>query len=218
VVLLALAAPLLAFAPFFRPPQGLLRDWDALAPTAMALSLLAAWCLVRSPLARSRAWLAAPLAAAAIQPALTTLVVHQDLGRGIARVSGFVRRPPPRPDHQRATVWDWLGTRWLDAGFPESAAAAYAEATAIAPSPRMLRQYAAAEIACGRLESARAIYHRLLARKDDELAGWLELGLLSLRMGDTLEARRAAERATRIDPAAEQIRILMGGIEAARAP
>jgi tetratricopeptide (TPR) repeat protein len=210
--LLALVLPLLAFAPFFRPPQGLIRDWDALAPTAAALSLLAAWCVARVLAVPARAWLAVPLAAAAIAPAITTLTIHHDLGRGITRVATFVRQPPARPEHQRATVWDWIGTRYLDVGLADSAAAAYAEAAAIAPSPRILRQWAAAEIARGRLETAQAIYRRAVERKSDHLAAWLELGLLSLRMGDTLEARRAARAAAALDPSSQQIRALLDGV------
>src|SRR6185436_18138679 len=101
---------------------------------------------------------------------------------------------------ERATVWDFLGTRYLDLGRRDEAAEAFARAAELSPSPKILREWAMAEFLRERPERAAEIYRRLLERKPDDSQAWIEYAILSMQMGDGAEARRAAEQAARLRP------------------
>ena len=211
LVLGALALPLLLYLPFFHPPQGLFRDWDALAPSAAALTVLVAWALgvAFQGNAPARAWLPIAVALGALGPAVQTLRLHHDPGAGLERLRSFVQEPPPRNDSERATVWDFLGSRYLELGLVDSARTAFAHAAHLTPSPRILREWATSELMGGHPERALDIYRQLLARKPDDVAGLIEYAILSQRAGDLAEARRAAETAARLAPQEPQVRALL---------
>jgi tetratricopeptide (TPR) repeat protein len=218
LILIVLALPLVVFMPFYHPAHGFFRNWDAFVPTAVAVSLLAAWAtgvtLDRAS-ARAGAWLAVAVAAAA--PALQGLFHEADVERGLARVEAFVAGPPVPAALDRATAWDFLGTRRLDQGQVAEAAAAFARAAEVAPSPRILREWAVAEATRGDREAARAIYRRLLDRKPDDVNGWLEYAMLSRQQGDDDEALRAAGRALALAPGSNRARALIEEIHASGA-
>lgn len=210
--LAALLAPLALFVPLFRPPQGLFRDWDALAPTAMALNLVLAWTLARLPVLRERGALALAIALGAFAPTAQALLLHHDLPASLERARAYSSEPPARPAGERATTWDWVGLRSIDQGLPEQAAAAFEQAAEAAPSPKILREWATAERLSGRPERARAIYARLVERKPDDLAGWIEYAGLSLALGDTTAARAAATRALELSPGEPRAIFLLDAI------
>jgi tetratricopeptide (TPR) repeat protein len=217
LVLGALALPLLAFPPFYHPPQGVFRDWDALAPTAASLAVMAAWSLT-SMLATRRAhsWLAAPIALAAIAPALQLLLLQSDPGSAIERARRFAEEPPARSEYERATVWDWMGASYLELGLADSASTGFERAARLTPSPRILREWAAAELMRGRPDTALGVYRRLLERKPDDVSALVEFALLAHRAGDDSAAAGAARRALLLDPNEPRARAMLEAWEATR--
>jgi len=219
LVLIALAGPLLLFMPFFHPPQGLFRDWDAFAASGVALSLGVAWLVGLAIEAAPRfRWLGIAVALGVAAPTLHVLLLHAHVGAGLARIQAYLAGPPARSEQERATTWDYLGARILDLGRREEAAAAFAQAAALTPSPRILREWAATELLCDRPERAAAIYRRLLDRKPDELQAWIEYAILSARYGDLVEARRAAERALALKPDDRRARDILESLESGGPP
>jgi tetratricopeptide (TPR) repeat protein len=199
--LVALALPLVGFVPFFHPPIGLFRNWDACAPTGVALALAAAWTVGELMRAGPRpAGLGLAVALQALAPGASWLLHHHDAARGLARVEAFVRERPARTELERGSAWDVLGRRYLDLGRSDEALAAFEHAAEATPSPTILREWGTAAAIVGHPEAGRDIYRRLLERKPDDAMGWVEYGGLSFELGDTAEARRAAERALRLAP------------------
>jgi hypothetical protein len=214
LVLIALAGPLLLLMPFFHPPQGLFRDWDAFAAGGVAASLGVAWLVGRVIESAPRfRWLGPAIALGVAAPMLHVLVLHTRVDAGLARIQAYLAGPPARSEQERATTWDYLGARILDLGRREEAAAAFAQAAALTPSPRILREWAATELLCDRPERAAAIYRRLLDRKPDDLQAWVEYAMLSARFGDVVEARRAAERALALKPDDRRARAILESLE-----
>jgi tetratricopeptide (TPR) repeat protein len=179
----------------------LFRDWDDFAATGVALSLIAAW-LVGEALrdARRFAWLAVAVALGVAVPAAQWLIVHTDTVRGLKRVRAFVTEPPPRPDAQRGTTWDYLGIRNFRLERYPEAQEAFARAAETSPSPRILQEWALAATMAGDSRTAQQAYHRLLAKDPENRLGWLGLAAVSMRLRDVGEARRAATELIRRDP------------------
>ena len=201
VLLATLGLPLVGFLPFFHPPLGLFRNWDACAPTAVALSLAAAWCAAVLLSERPRgAWLGVAVALQAAAPGVHWLMHQHDVGRGLARVEAYLREPPPRTEIERASAWDFLGSRYVDLGRIDASADAFSAAAAITPSPRILREWATLETMRGDPDAARRVIRMLLARKPSEVRAWMELAQLAYQQGDTSEARHAANEALHLSP------------------
>jgi hypothetical protein len=237
-VLGSLVLPLLLVMPFIHPAQGLFRDWDDFAATGVAVSLLAAWSVAQVLRAAPRhAWLAVAITLSAIVPVLQWLVHHTDVERGLTRVRAFLLEPPRRGDAERGSTWDFvgiwsfrLGNDRLDAGDAagaerrwSEAAAAWEQASATAPSPRILQQWAIAETMTGNQRFAGAdraaatlhyrkaavIYRRMLDKDSGNALGWLGLATVSLNGHEFAEARRAANELLRLQPGnADALRVL----------
>ena len=208
-LLLSLALPWLAMLLLIHPPQGMFRDWDDFAAAAMTLSLLTAWlvALVVREVPAWR-WLCVPVALGAAVPSVQWLMHNADLERGLARVEAYLREPPARQEEERAKTWDFLGIRYAQLDRWDRSAEAMAHAAELAPSPRMLLQWASAEQARGNDAGAQAAYRRLLEIAPDEARGWYGLAFVSWRLEDWSECRRAAGELLRLrpgDPQALQI-------------
>ena len=217
ILLVALAAPLVAFAPFYHPPQGLFRDWDAFAATGMALSLAAAWVVGETLRSSERySWLALAVALGAFTPTAHWLMHHSDADHGIEQVEAFVKEPPVRTDLERGTAWDFLGMRQLELGRNDASADAFSRAAEITPSPKILRGWAASETARGDRERARGIYRRLLARSPDDGQAWTEYMMLSVQVRDADEAERAAKEVLRLRPGEPHAQSVLESVERAR--
>lgn len=215
VFLGTLALPLVGFLPFFHPPIGLFRNWDACAPTGVALSLAAAWCAATALGDRPRmAGLGLAVALQAAAPGMLGLVHQHDVGRALARVEAYLREPPARSDIERASAWDFLGARYVDLGRINDSAEAFAHAAAITPSPRILREWAILESMRGDPGAARRILRTLLERKPDEVPAWMEAAMLAYQQGDTADARRAASEALRLSPELPSARRLLERLDA----
>jgi hypothetical protein len=158
LVLAVLLAPLLLFMPFFHPPQGLFRDWDAFAATGAALSLAVAWVVgtVLGATPRLR-WLGPAVGLAVAVPVLQGLMIQSQLGAGLVRVEAYLSGPPPRSAREETAAWDFLGMRYLDIGMRDEAADAFARAALLSPSPKIMREWATAEIMRGQPERAARI-------------------------------------------------------------
>ena len=200
--LAAVVAPLTALALLFYPPEGLFRFWDIFAGLGVALSMLTAWMaavvLAEAP---SRRWLGISLALAAACPSLSFLIhnAHDELG--LQRVQAYLREPPARAPMLRATAHEFLGFRLIDLGRPAEAAAEFARAAEMVPSPRVLRQWATAESMAGDLVAAQAVLRRIAERDSTSPDAWRSLAIGSLRAGDTTEAARSLVELARLDPA-----------------
>jgi hypothetical protein len=216
-VLLVLALPMLLAMPFIHPAQGMFRDWDDFAALGAALSLLAAWTVGETlRAAPARAWLAAAVVLGVAAPTLAWLGVQADLERGLARVEALMSEPPPRIEPERATTYDFLGGRYEDLRRYADAARAFSRAAEMAPSPRLLLQWAMLETMAGHLTEARGAYYRLLAKDSLTSTPWLGLATVATRAGDFQEGERAARRVLAIEPDNEQAIGILRFIERAR--
>lgn len=214
LVLLALALPLAALIPVLHPIHGAHRDWDVFAAGGVALAALAAWLAGEAlRAAPARAWVAPALVVALAVPALQWVAHQADLERGIARVEAFVREAPARPPAERAYTWDFVGTRWNQTDNYPASAEAFRRACEDAPSPRMLLQWAVAEVLAGNLREGIAAYRRHLEKDPRSLAGWLGLAAAASRVPDYPEARRALEQVLELDPAHREARQVLGMLD-----
>ncbi len=209
------------------PQQGHLRDWDALAPAGTAVALLAAWLAAEvvaaaEPTVPSRLSSSSPRSAparpararfsgtaggtalavvlAAAAPSLQWLVHLHDVTRGMARVHAALQEPPPRPEFEYGRLWDYLGIRssWL--GDRNVAAAAFARSAAYLPTPRVLGQWARAEIQRGQWTRARDVCRTWTTRAPDDLDAWRTLAATATHLNDRPASREAAEQILRLDP------------------
>jgi len=200
-LLLALALPWLVMLLLIHPPQGMFRDWDNMAAAATTLSMLMAWlaaAVVRR--ATGWAWLAVPLTLGAWVPSVQWLMHNADLERGLERVEAYLREPPMRSEEERAKTWDFLGIRYAQLDRWERSAEAMARAAELAPSPRVLLQWASAEQARGNDRGAQDVYRRLLAVAPNEARGWNGLAFVSWQLEDWSECARAARELLRLHP------------------
>ena len=192
-VLGALALPLVALMLVVHPQQGIFRDLDVFAPSAVAISIFAAWLVGETLRERAdAAWLAAPLALACIASSVSWIALNHDTARGLTWVKSLVTDPPQRSASERALTWDYLGNRASDADRWNDAAAAYSHAAETAPSPRILTLWGMAETMTGRLDHARALYRQSLALDSNQRMALRGMASTSFRLGDYAEARRAA--------------------------
>ena len=200
-LLAALVLPWLAMLLLIHPPQGMFRDWDNFTAAALALSLMTAWLVsVAARSARGWGWLCVPAILGAVAPSVQWLMHNADLERGLARVEAYLNEPPERSEEERAKTWDFLGIRYAQLDRWEQSAAAMAQSAALAPSPRVLLQWASAEQARGDDRAAQAAYRRLVAVAPDDARGWFGLAFVSWRLGDLAESRRATGELLRLRP------------------
>jgi tetratricopeptide (TPR) repeat protein len=215
-LLAALALPWLAMLLLLHPPQGMFRDWDNFTAGAVSLSLMTAWLAsLAARLAHGRAWLCVPAALGAIAPTGTWLMHNADLGRGIERVEAYLREPPPRSEEERAKTWDFLGIRYAQLDRWDSSAYAMSQAAALAPSPRVLLQWALAEQTRGNDVGAQAVYRRLVTIAPDDYRAWYGLAFVSWRAADPAECRRAAVEMLRLKPGDPQALAIIEQLDAA---
>jgi hypothetical protein len=201
VLLLALALPFVALVPFIHAQQGLFRDWDDFAAAGVGVALLAAFLAAETLRATPRhAWLAVPVALAAIVPSAQWLAHDADLARGLARVRAFVEERPARTPFERAMTWQYLGQVNVEARHPAAAADAYAHAARLLPSPHILRQWGAAETMAGHADSARRVFRTLLDRLPHDEIALRGVAVLSMHLRDTAQARACAETLLSVSP------------------
>lgn len=200
-LLSALVLPWLAMLLLIHPPQGMFRDWDDFCAAAVALSLMTAWLLsLAARGARGWSWLCLPAALGAMAPSAQWLVHNADLRRGLERIETYLSEPPPRSEEERAKTWDFLGIRYAQLDRWDRSAHAMEQAAALAPSPRVLLQWALAEQTRGNDRGAQAVYRRLVALTPDDYRAWYGLAFVSWRATDPLECRRAANEMLRLRP------------------
>lgn len=200
-LLSALALPWLAMLLLIHPPQGMFRDWDDFTAAAITLSLMTAWLFsLAARTARGWSWLCLPATLAAMAPSVLWLVHNADLPRGLARVEAFLSEPPPRSEEERAKTWDFLGIRYAQLDRWDRSAHAMEQAAALAPSPRVLLQWALAEQTRGNHLGAQTVYRRLVALTPDDYRAWYGLAYVSWHANDPADCRRAANEMLRLKP------------------
>ncbi|MGH7730865.1 MAG: tetratricopeptide repeat protein, partial [Candidatus Eiseniibacteriota bacterium] len=207
--LLLLAAPWILLLVIVHPMQGHFRDWDVFVVMGAALSLVTAWwgaaVLSSAPAWR---WLSAPLALGAMAPSGQWLLHNADLERGFARVEAYLREPPERPPGERARHLEFIGLRANELRQWDRSASALGRAAEIAPRPRILMTWAAAEHMRGNDPLAEAIFRRMVAIAPDDARGWDGLANISWRLGHWAECRRAVLELRRLvpgDPVARRV-------------
>ena len=202
VPLAVLTVTLMALAIVVHPLQGVVRDWDVIAPSGVAVAVIAAW-LVGETLrgAPRHAWLALAVAFAAAMPSLQWLVHMNGPRLALARVEAVLSERPARSDLERARLIDWIGIRnaWLDDW--NAAAVAFERSAELLPTPRVLDQWGRAELRTGDWEGARRAYRRMIERDPNSLTAWRGFATAVTRMDAPDSARLAAENLLRIDPA-----------------
>jgi len=218
LVLLALAVPALLVLFFVHPRQGDFRDTDVFAPSLASLAVVAA-ALAGEALrgAPSRAWLALPVILFGAFTTLRSLAIAADLDRGSARVRAYLTGPPRRPDEERALLWAYLAERMIGAHRPADAAPAFAEAAALAPSPRILMEWALAEEDRKGYAAAQGIYRRAAERAPGFTEAWLGLAGVSIELRDWPSADAALDHAARLEPDRVEIASMRHAIAERRA-
>jgi len=209
-VLLSLLAPFVGLLLFVHPRQGQFRDWDVFTAAGVAISLVTAWLVGEALRGNPRhAWLAAAVVLGALAPSLQWLMHNHDARRGMRRIEAYLQGPPQRGGEERALLYNFLALR--HEGFEEfdAAAESYAHAAELAPSPRILMEWALAEQSRGNVAGAQRILKGLVARAPEMIMAWSALARVSYQLGDTAETRRAAEGALRIKPDLRQPRDLL---------
>jgi tetratricopeptide (TPR) repeat protein len=203
-----LAVPFAAVALVLRPAQGLFRDFDDFAAGGVGLALLLAAAVGEWLRSASRAaWLALAVLLGSAVPAAQWVAHQTDLARGLARIEALAAGPPRRSAEERAKTWDYLGVRSYRTGRLADAARYLEHAAELAPSPRIVLEWAMAAGNAGDWAMAERAYHRLLERtpttpdfqpyRVSALVGLA--GTLAQR--DALpEARAYAEQALRLSP------------------
>lgn len=215
-LLAALALPWLAMLLLIHPPQGMFRDWDDFCAAAITLSMMTAWLLsLAARTARGWSWLCVPAALAAIAPSVLWLVHNADLRRGLARVETYLGEPPPRSEEERAKTWDFLGIRYAQLDLWDRSAHAMEKAAELAPSPRVLLQWALAEQTRGNDLGAQAVYQRLVELTPDDWRAWYGLAFVSWRATDPIECRRAANAMLRLRPGDPQAQAILEQLDRA---
>lgn len=200
-LLITLAVPFLGLLLFVHPGQGAYRDYDTLSEAGITLALLAAWfageTLRRAP---SFAWVGVAVVFVTAAPSVQWLAHQTDVDRGLARVAALMTEPPARSPEERGKTWDYVGVRNFNLERWNDAATAFARAAETQPSARVLTKWAMAETMRGHLRAAQQIYLRAIARDSSVLIAWQGYGVVSLRLGEFDEARRAALVLRRSDP------------------
>jgi tetratricopeptide (TPR) repeat protein len=218
-LLAAMALPALAMFLVVKPQQGVFRDLDVFAPAAVMLSVVAA-CGVAGFLAGApaRSALAPGIALAALVPSALWLFTMHEPRVSLPRIAAFASGAPLRPAGERASIWDFLGTRALAERRASDAAAAYARAAEAAESPRFLYQWGTAELMRGDAPRADSLFRRSVARDPDFAPAWRGLASTASWAGDTLTCAAAERRLARLDPSAPELPPLRAFLERARAP
>lgn len=122
------------------------------------------------------------------------------------------------------TWWALSGTLASRQGRQDLAAAYFARAVALAPSPLLQLRHADALLDSGQLPAARAAYELALGHAAAEPAARYGLGRIAVAQGDPATARQQFERAVQLDPsfgaahyALAQLQRKGGDLAAARA-
>jgi len=213
ILFAALVIPLVGIMPFIHPAQGLFRDWDDFAAAGAATAVACAWIAGESLRGAPRhAWLAAALVLAASVPSFQWLVAQSDLDRGLRRVEAIVTEPPPRTGAERGDTWDYLGIRNYRLQRWDASSAAFARAAETAPSPRILRQWAAAETERAHYQSAQKIYRQLIDKSPDDFNAWSGLAAVSSQLEDSATTREAALQMLRLQPGEPNATMLLRGL------
>ena len=221
VFLLVLLAPYLLAMLFVHPHQGMFRDVDDFAAAGMALSLPAAWQVARVIAIPKHAWLAAPVVLGVAMPVLQWMLLSADLERGLARVHAFGAESPRRSELVLAQTWDFLGMRYIKLERWGQGARALEQAAVHAPSARILTQWAVCEMRLGNVETAYALFERVVVKKPDDFYAWHELAAASLTLGRLEAGRLAAQQMLRLDPGDDEAPLILAeivrreGVEAA---
>jgi tetratricopeptide (TPR) repeat protein len=150
--------------------------------------------------APAHGWLGVAVVAGVAVPAIQWIALHADFDRGLARVEAFARESPRRATAERARMLDYLGTITFQKQRWRESARAFETAVELAPSPRMLQQWALAETQSGDFHTAQRAYWRLVAKDSLNASAWLGLATVSSRFGDLHESRRAALRTLDLQP------------------
>lgn len=209
-----LAAPFVLAIPLVHALGGLHRDVDDFAAAGVAVALLGSW-LAAEALRGAPAWrwVALPLVLAALAPTLQWLAHQTDVERGLARVEAFVAGPPQRTAAERARSLDFLGGRWNQLGRDEASAEAYRRGAEIAPSPRMLHQWAIAEEVRGNFPAAVAAYRLTVERDSSSLAAWQGWARAAGLARDRAALRVALLGILRRNPADAEARRILAALE-----
>ena len=170
------ALPYMGLAAVLTPTQGIYRDLDVFAMSGMAMALILAAVFGHwARRGRLAAWLALPVAVGAVALTLPKLVVQSQLETGLTRVEAWVEGPPARSDRDRALTLEFMGARLLHAQRYEEGAALLGRAAHLAPSPRMLLEWAVASEHVQDWDAVESALSQILERSDEPTYGQLKL-------------------------------------------
>jgi tetratricopeptide (TPR) repeat protein len=198
LALAAFALPPLSLMFLVMPQQGLPRDWDVFAFAGVALAAVVAWriaaVLSESPQAR---WLALPLAAMAVCPALQFAALQADSARTWARAESILIGPPARDASERARGLSTMGLMHYGRGEYEKALALFERSAEAAPNPRTFADMGMALTMMQRWPEAMARYRHAVTLDPNLVNGWRGVAAAASALGDRdamVDAVRALER------------------------
>jgi tetratricopeptide (TPR) repeat protein len=189
--------------------QGVFRDLDAFAMGGVGLAIPAAFAIGIA--FRDRllpAWIAPALLLAVVVPSLQWLMHFHDPAHGIVRARSFALEPPARGDGERARLWDALAYRAFRLQQWDQAVEATGQSARLAPHPRALMMQAIANTYAGHHHEAERIYLDLVTRAPDDPLAWVGLGGAALRVGDSLQIRRALAELETYTPESAEARAI----------
>jgi len=218
----SVAFPMVLLLVFVRPQQGVFRDLDVLAPSAVAVGFVAAWAIGRTiERDRSGGGLALAVATACFACTIAWLALLHDSSRGTAWVRGFTTPEARRSPIERALTWDYLGFRAVEKLQWQEAADAWRATSDVIATARTLSQLAMAETMLGHLEDARTDFRRAVKLDPELTPCWRGIATTSFRLGDYAEARNAANELQRRGASPPELPSLLRAlddVEAQRAP
>ena len=186
---------------FTHPQQGLYRDWDVLATTGVAFSMLAAWLVMERLRASPRASWLGVAATLGVLSMTGEWFLHESLaGQGLKRARAFAEGPPPRTDVELGHLWRYIGDRTAQLEDWSASASALANAAKYQPSATVFIHWGFAALQAGDAEAARQAWHGLTVRKPTDPLGWRQLALSNLDLGNHAEALAAAKELVRLAP------------------
>ena len=218
LVLLALALPAVALLLVTRPQQGIFRDRDVFAPSAIALSVLVATLVARALRGTAaRGALTAGVVLAAIVPSLQWMALMNRPHDSLRYIADYIQGPPARAQWDRAATWDYLGMRALVDKRYEDASRAFAQAVDAAQNPRLIGEWGIAELMHENYARAESLFIRAVQLNPRSIVGWNGLAASASYLGDTAACALAEVSLTRLDPGNRHLPDLRAFLARARA-
>ena len=183
-----------------RPRQGPMRDWDVVLGAALLVTLATAQALIVAGRGARPGRTTLPVLATALLACVALWGIQFAPEISERRVASLLADPSGWSNEERARAHEWLGERALAARHFEEAVRNYEIVAALAPSPRMMDNFALSLVSAGRREEAARTLRRAMAMPQGTVFMWMSLARVAWTLGDTARAVACADSALVRDP------------------